>query len=801
MIDPRAILRNGAVVLAISGVWLGLAFWGALDGIEQEAMRWRYWTRGQRQSSAPIAYVNIDARATSKLGARPWDRRDFGRAALALLEAGQARALAFDIIFSKYSLSPLLDPQQLREGDKFLGQIVRQFNDRVVLAAAYTGVVHPLTDEVAKLPLIREGYDDPRVAPFPEAPTFPIVRWDSGRLGLTNVDESMNKSELPNWVVGFVELKGARFTSHLMDGLQMHWHKLAPDADIKATEDKIKLVDADGFVIAELPKQSHRRIFTLGLETYLAANDIPKDKVAIGRDAIEIPARDGEGTRRVPLAERQSIEVNWFGSWHNERLNEHYSLKDVLEKADALAEASEAGDSQKVAELEQWFASRFEDKVIMVGPVDTMLKDRAPTPYDREPVPKVGVHGNLYRTIHSGAFISRPPFWVNALLTLGLTGAVSVLALWNGRGRFATKFGSVLLIAVFAGVVWLAFDRAHWVVPFVAPAGSAVSAALFAVLVRLSREEHQRRRIKSLFGAYVSPQIVDEMVEAGRDPELGGVEAEITALFSDIQDFSAVSEQLAPNKLVGLLNDYLSEMTDAIQAEGGTLDKYIGDAIVAMFGMPLRAEDHAARACRAAARMQELHAELRERLAGWGEATAAVDQVRTRVGINTGRAVVGNMGSQVRFNYTMMGDSVNLASRCESGAKLYGVYTMVTDATRSAALEREPELAFRHLDRIVVKGRTEAADLYEMWGWESGLDDTCRTCRAAYEEALAWYFEGRWEEAIAAFERAAASEPNRGRVGRGVPATPSDVMIERCRHFLREGSPERWDGVYHMPEK
>ena len=153
------------------------------------------------------------------------------------------------------------------------------------------------------------------------------------------------------------------------------------------------------------------------------------------------------------------------------------------------------------------------------------------------------------------------------------------------------------------------------------------------------------------------------------------------------------------------MNDYLSEMTDLLQAEEGTLDKYIGDAIVMMFGMPLPVNDHAWRACVAALRMQERHKALRQRWVESGRWPEIVEQMRTRIGINTGEAVIGNMGSRVRFNYTMMGDSVNIAARCESSAKTYGVYTVVTEMTLTAALKTVPDLFYRKLDRVIFKGR------------------------------------------------------------------------------------------------
>jgi adenylate cyclase len=186
-----------------------------------------------------------------------------------------------------------------------------------------------------------------------------------------------------------------------------------------------------------------------------------------------------------------------------------------------------------------------------------------------------------------------------------------------------------------------------------------------------------------MFGPYVSPNLVEKMIEAGEDPKLGGHEAAITPFFASLHNYVGLAEKLPLQQLPELMNAYFTACTDAICAEGGTLDKYIGDAIVAMFGAPIALPDHALRACVAALRCQDEVARLRERFqreaAAWPEEAR---RLRLRIGLNTGPVIIGNFGSRTRFNYTMMGDNVNLAARMESGAKSWGVWTMCTDATK-----------------------------------------------------------------------------------------------------------------------
>ena len=780
-----------ALILASIACWGFLSAKGVLDGVELESMRWRYLVRGERASTAPIVYVDLDADAVAYMGARPWDRKNFSTLVDALMGPGQANVVGFDIIFSQFTGGSLLDVERARKGNLAFGKSIEPFADRVVLAAAYTGV----TSVETILPLRRDDYLDPCKNPFPEAPSFPILTEDSGRLGLANVDEGMSRGSVPYWVLALVDVKGELFSRHLIDGKQWQMADFLNEPEVVVEGDQLKLVDKDGFTPYVLPHQTEQRLLSLGLELFLAAHGLGPESVECHGEELLI-YREGELFRRIPLDEcGQSLEVNWFQGWKRSELTEHYSIREVLKRADALAQAAEQQDTLKLQEQLVWFA-QFKDKVVFVGPVDPQLKDVSPSPFDRAPVPKVGLHANLYRTIQDEAYIVRLGAVEIYAIILVLTLAVAALALWGGAGRVFTRLGSMLLVLIYIGVAFYAFSHGNYVIPLVAPVGSALSAALLAVLLKLGSEEWQRRRMKSLFGAYVSPELVDEMVESGRDPELGGTEAQVTALFSDVEGFSALSEQLPPDELVTLMNEYLSAMTDALQAEGGTLDKYIGDAIVMMFGMPLPVADHAARACAAALRMQVRHAELRREWALSGQWPEMVGHMRTRIGINTGAAVIGNMGSRVRFNYTMMGDSVNLAARCESGAKSYGVYTMVSGATLQAALESMPELFYRKLDRIVVKGRSEPVEVFELWD-VSVARDTALRCRQAYEHGLQLYFNGEWAAASQQFRTAEVDEPSKA----FAPTTPSAVLAQRCREFLDDGGPENWDGAYRMQTK
>ncbi|MEQ1843631.1 MAG: adenylate/guanylate cyclase domain-containing protein, partial [Verrucomicrobiales bacterium] len=293
---------------------------------------------------------------------------------------------------------------------------------------------------------------------------------------------------------------------------------------------------------------------------------------------------------------------------------------------------------------------------------------------------------------------------------------------------------------------------------------------------------------------YVAPAVVEQMIASGEEPKLGGSESEITAFFSDIAGFSSFSEQLTPQQLVALMNEYLTEMTDILHDHGGTLDKFIGDAIVGMFGAPLYFAGHAHEACHAAAEMQRRQIELCDKWERDSSWPPLVHGMRTRIGLNSGHAIIGNMGSRRRFNYTMMGDTVNLAARTESGAKSYGVYTMVTNETRILSRAIKDDLRFRYLDRLIVKGRSKPVEVYELVGVESDLGADAKAAIENYQAGIQLYLERKWDPARAAFVEAA-------RLERFPKENPSLVMSRRCLAFKADPPGEDWQGEYVMSTK
>jgi adenylate cyclase len=419
----------------------------------------------------------------------------------------------------------------------------------------------------------------------------------------------------------------------------------------------------------------------------------------------------------------------------------------------------------------------FSGKTVLVGTKAAGLLDVRSTPFGGV-YPGMEILATALDNIVRGGAVREAPAavaWISVLVLALLAGIGT--SLLKKIGHLAA-LGLALPVLAAAGSV-LAVRAGLWV-EFVAPAFAGVTAFIAASLLNYGIEGRQRRFIKSAFRYYLSPQVIDRVLD---DPSLlclGGERREITAFFSDVAGFTSISEGLSPEDLVGLLNAYLSDMTDIILDLGGTLDKYEGDAIIAFWNAPVDQPDHAVRACRAALRCQKRLAERREELRlRFGH------EVRMRVGLNSGPAVVGNMGSERRFDYTAMGDTMNLASRLEGAGKLYGVSVLVGEETERRVRD---EILVREVDVIRVVGKKQAVRIFELLGEKDAVpaDEVERAGR--FGRALEAYRARRFAEAEAAFG-ALAGDP------------VAAVYAGRARQAAASPPPVGWDGVHELDRK
>ena len=478
----------------------------------------------------------------------------------------------------------------------------------------------------------------------------------------------------------------------------------------------------------------------------------------------------------------------------------------AISKTKALLAFNQAKIKEADIERNQYlsFFKQFEDAIVLVGPTEATFQDLSPTPMDKDPMPKVSVHGNVIKTLSSGIFLRRTldGKLSSSLLILAVCLVVGYLAV--NSAPWSNWLGAIVLV-LFVALAFFLFSNNHTIMPLAVPATAGASTFFLGLIVMMVVEQKAKGRLKGMFGSYVSAELVDQMVESGEEPHLGGEETAITAFFSDVQAFSSFSELLTPTGLVDLMNEYLTAMTDILQEERGTLDKYIGDAIVAMYGAPIPMKDHAYQSVRTALLMQEKQLELRDKWAmeedKWGKCYGLVKQMQTRIGCNTGTATVGNMGALDRFNYTMMGDMVNLAARCESGAKAYGAYIMITEETKLASEKTKDDIAFRYLDKIVVKGRSQPVSMYEPTGFMADLGQETQDCLDCFRQGIDKYLLQDWDSALKMFEKAKDLEPNKPGITPGVKDNPSMILIDRCQ-VMKENPPgDDWDGVYVMTSK
>ena len=434
----------------------------------------------------------------------------------------------------------------------------------------------------------------------------------------------------------------------------------------------------------------------------------------------------------------------------------------------------------------------FVGKKLYYGLTATGTSDLNPMPFEPR-YPMVGLHANALNTILDNKIIHEvsKPSVIALILVLGLILAFGVPALSPAMGGLAT----VLLVA---GDTWLSFwlfsNKYIWI-DMVGPLTTMAVGYLGITVYNYIQEEKNKQFLKESFGTYVSPELIDQMYESGEEPSLGGEEGYHTAFFTDIQSFSGFSEKLSASDLVGLLNDYLTDMTDVLLENKGTLDKYIGDAIVAFYGAPIEIENHEMWACKTAIQMQEKLDILRQ---GWQEEgdrwPEIVHNMQNRIGICTGQLVTGNMGSEARMNYTMMGDTVNLAARLESSAKQYGVYIQIADTTYQPIKD---QFVVRDLDFVVVKGKTEPAQVYELISEVGQEPELYKKLLPAFHEALALYRNQEWSKAIEAFKASDEMED----MFPGRPTNPSRMYIPRCEYYMENHPGDEWDGAWTMTSK
>lgn len=433
---------------------------------------------------------------------------------------------------------------------------------------------------------------------------------------------------------------------------------------------------------------------------------------------------------------------------------------------------------ERWAELEAQGRKLFDGKIVLIAGMALGTADVKATPFEAS-APGVHKQVAVLDNLLFGRFITDAPFWVSLLFSfLVCFGSVALVLIVR---NFVVDIGwPVLLWAGFFMLTgsFLVLTKVHILSAMPSFAGTIASVLATAWERVFSNKE--RERMKEMFRAYMEEDLVDAMVEQKELPNLGGEEMEVTAYFSDIRGFSSFSElfRAEPQGLMRLLNRYLSTVTPVLRAEGACIDKYIGDAVVALFGAPVRHADHALRACRGALAVQKVVGELRVQLKNEG-----LPDVYTRIGLNTDRMLVGNIGSHDLLDYTAIGDGMNLASRLEGTNKAYSTLILMGENTYVQVKEH---VVAREVDLVRVAGKQLPTRIYELLGLKGEVPAEKLQLIADFEAALALYRARQFAEALTALEKVRAVDPADG---------PMLTLATHCQHFLEAPPPPEWDGV------
>ena len=471
--------------------------------------------------------------------------------------------------------------------------------------------------------------------------------------------------------------------------------------------------------------------------------------------------------------------------------------------------------------------SPFKGKIVILGTSLAEEQDVKSVPLMETDVgsflmPGVDVHANAIQQILDNSYISssydelemNSYNWIKHIGLIIILVIITLLIV-SPFDTFGSTISMMLLLLLWFSFSVSQFAEGFWIfkyimgnekairpildvsniIPTIFPMVSIIIPYGLNLSYKLYTEGKNKKFLKDTFGTFVSPKLVDQMYETKETPQLGGVDVYNTCFFSDIASFSSFSEKMTAPELVILLNEYLEEMTNILLDNGGTLDKYIGDAIIAIFGSPIELKDHEYRGVLSIYQMNEKLEELRKKWKSEGDKwPEVVHNMRHRIGLNTGQIVAGNMGSSVRMSYTMMGDAVNTTARLESGAKQYGIESQVGEKIYEATKNK---FMYRHLDHVRVKGKKNPVKTFELISQKGKEPDIYKKLLPLWDQAVNLYKKQKWDEAIALFEECDKLEE----VYIGRPTNPSLFFIARCDEFKANPPDKDWDGIYTLKSK
>ncbi|AMN40734.1 CHASE2 domain-containing protein [Rhodoplanes sp. Z2-YC6860] len=716
---------------------LALLFLRASDPSQLEDLRLRTFDVFQNISPRiatqhPAVIVDIDEKSLAKLGQWPWARTHVAELINKISQAGAA-AIGFDIVFAE---PDRLSPARAVDGFQGVDEETRNklrllpSNDQVFAEAL----------KKSKTVLGITGMPQP-VAQPEGLPPIAGLGWMGG-------DPAPFFIKYPGLLRNTLELEKAA-TGRGMFSIQQE-----RDGIIRRVP---MVMQAQGAPVTSLTFEMLRLV--TGSNTALIRMDESGIKT-VAVPGLEVPT-DAKGRLWVYFAR------------HDPAL--YVSAIDVLEG--------------------RFPADRFAQRLVLIGTSAAGLLDIKTTPLDPV-IPGVEIHAQIIENLLSNTTLSESSYSKSSEMVeafvLGV--AIIILAPILGPGLLLLFGGTIIVLLI--GTSWYFFSYEHLLVDFTFPLLSSSLIYLTLVFTNFVKEQAQRRQIRSAFGQYLSPALVEQLAQSPEKLVLGGEQREMTIMFSDVRGFTTISEIYKddPQGLTALMNSFLTPLTNAILERKGTIDKYMGDAIMAFWSAPLHDANHELNACEAALEMLDRVERLnREREQSAKETNAMFIPIQIGVGLNTGKCVVGNMGSDFHFNYSVLGDSVNLASRLEGQCKSYGLPIIIGSRTASVAKDK---FAMLELDFIAVKGKKEPEVVYALVGREDMINsERFRRWQEVNMKMLTHYRGRDWDAALAAIEEGRSADPE------GRFKTLYEVYAERIGSFKLTPPPEDWDGAYALETK
>lgn len=756
---------TGLIVILLTWIFSYTSFY---QWIEHKFLDFRFQYRKPIPVTNLITHIDIDNNSLQAIGRWPWSRTKHAELLEVLYDLG-ARAVVFDVDFFEHTNKTFPNQETIIDSvNTQLQPLYENPPDKNISAGQYNERVSEIGKGI---------YDD-------ILRTSDVDAKFSGALKASKnvflpIDFPKEQTDNP---------ETASTDDFIIKYLPDQHNSIPHESNIKMPV--IKNARGFGFVGVEpdedgiLRRASLFREYNQALYPQLALRtacdflNIQPDKISITPGQFVEIIKDNKSIR-IPIDQKGRVLINWAGNsdtqW--EDVFEHIPYSFITEETLGNKEANPQLWETNMKKV----ALKIKGRICLVGMVATGTTDLKPVPVNTL-LPGVMMHSNLINMMLTNNFIHRSG-WMMNLLVLLLTG-ILITIIASRLNPLISSVATVSIIVIVLIVGFWVFSAHNIWVDLTAPALAGLVSFSSVTAYRTITEEKAKRRVKETFGRYVAPQVVNELLKHPDKLKLGGEKKVLTVFFSDMANFTNSTADLSPDQMVIFVNRYLSAMTPIIHKHHGLIDKYEGDAIMALFGAPIERPEHATLACWAALENLDKLSELNQSLKASGS-----PEIDIRIGINTGEMIVGNLGSESAMNYTVLGDEVILASRLEGINKFYQTRILISENTYNQASEG---IEAREVDYIRAKGMKRPVRIYDVLGKKGAISQTHQDLIARYKLAIEAYRTMNWDKAISILVECLRIDKEDG---------PSMNLLRRCQSFKQIPPPQNWDMIYNLMTK